>query len=108
MVRLAVWKEFDLDKALWTTPASKMKMRRDFVRPLPLQALIALRELRTLTRRSRWLFPEVGAKNPTISENMINKVFAAIGYKGYRVGHSTRRAPCCVNTDGQRSMWKRN
>lgn len=79
MVRLAVWKEFDLDKALWTTPASKMKMRRDFVRPLPLQALIALRELRTLTRRSRWRFPEVGAKNPTISENMINKVFAAIG-----------------------------
>ena len=90
MVRLAEWKEFDLDRALWTTPASKMKMRRDFVCPLPRQALIALRELHTLTGRSRWLFPGVGAKNPTISENTINKVFATIGYKGRLVGHGTR------------------
>ncbi|SNY01103.1 Integrase [Pseudomonas sp. LAMO17WK12:I6] len=90
MVRLAEWKEFDLDKALWTTPASKMKMRRDFVCPLPRQALLALRELHALTGRSRWLFPGVGAKNPTISENTINKVFATIGYKGRLVGHGTR------------------
>lgn len=90
MVRLAEWKEFDLDTALWTTPASKMKMRRDFVCPLPRQALVALRELQTLTGRSRWLFPGVGAKNPTISENTINKVFATIGYKRHLVGHGTR------------------
>jgi integrase len=32
----------------------------------------------------------VGAKNPTISENTINKVFATIGYKGRLVGHGTR------------------
>lgn len=90
MVRLAEWKEFDLDKAIWTTPAAKMKMRRDFVCPLPRQALIALKELQCLTGRSRWLFPGVGAKNPTISENTINKVFATVGYKGRLVGHGTR------------------
>lgn len=34
--------------------------------------------------------PGVGAKNPTISENTINKVFSTIGYKGRLVGHGTR------------------
>ena len=90
MVRFAEWKEIDLEKALWTTPAEKMKMRRDFVSPLSKQAIEALKELQTLTGRSRWLFPGVGAKNPTISENTINKVFSTIGYKGRLVGHGTR------------------
>lgn len=90
MVRCAEWAEIDLDKGLWTTPAEKMKMRRDFVSPLPTQATAALIELRALTGRSRWLFPGVGAKNPTISENTINKVFATIGYKSRLVGHGTR------------------
>ena len=90
MVRLAEWKEIDLDAGTWTTPADKMKMRRDHVAPLPRQAIDALRELHRLTGRNRWLFPGVGPKNPTISENTINKVFASIGYKGRLVGHGTR------------------
>jgi integrase len=90
MVRLAEWKEIDFDKATWTTPAAKMKMRRDYVCPLSQQAIAALRDLYCLTGRSRWLFPGVGAKNPTISENTINKVFATIGYKGRLVGHGAR------------------
>ena len=90
MVRWAEWKEFDLDAATWTTPAAKMKMRRDFVCPLPTQAVDALRELYAVTGRSKWLFPGIGPKNPTISENTICKVFAGIGYKGRLVGHGTR------------------
>ncbi|VVP64735.1 tyrosine-type recombinase/integrase [Pseudomonas fluorescens] len=90
MVRLAEWAEIDFDAATWTTPATKMKMRRDHVAPLPNQAINALRELHQVTGRSRWLFPGVGPKNPTISENTINKVFASIGYKGRLVGHGTR------------------
>ncbi len=90
MVRLAEWAEVDFDAAIWKTPATKMKMRRDHVTPLPNQAIEALRELHKVTGRSRWLFPGVGPKNPTISENTINKVFAGIGYKGRLVGHGTR------------------
>lgn len=90
MVRWAEWKEIDLDLATWTIPADKMKTRRDHVCPLPCQAVAALRELHRLTGRSRWLFPGIGAKCPTISENTINKVFASIGYKGRLVGHGTR------------------
>lgn len=90
MVRLAEWSEFNLDDATWTVPAAKMKMRRDHVIPLPSQAVEALRELRNMTGRSKWLFPGTGPKNPTLSENTINKVFAEIGYKGRLVGHGTR------------------
>ncbi len=90
MVRWAEWSEIDLDAATWTTPAAKMKMRRDHVSPLSAQAVEALRELRRVTGSSRWLFPGVGSKNPTISENTINKVFASIGYKGRMVGHGSR------------------
>ena len=90
MVRFAEWSEIDLSAATWTTPVAKMKMRRDHVAPLPTQAIDALRELYRVTGGSRWLFPGVGPKNPTISENTINKVFAGIGYKGRLVGHGTR------------------
>jgi len=90
MVRLAEWSELNLDAATWTVPAAKMKMRRDHVIPLPRQAVESLRELHNMTGRSKWVFPGTGPKNPTLSENTINKVFAEIGYKGRLVGHGTR------------------
>lgn len=90
MLRFAEWSEFDLGKATWSVPADKMKMDRDYVCPLPSQALAALHELHRVTGRSRWLFPGNGPKNPTMSENTISKVYAAAGYKGRLVGHGTR------------------
>lgn len=90
MVRFAEWSEFDLNSGIWLIPPQKMKMGRGHVSPLPTQAIQALTELHRVTGRSRWLFPGVGPKNPTISENTINKVFASIGYKGQLVGHGTR------------------
>lgn len=90
MVRFAEWSEFDLGAGIWMIPDEKMKMGRDHVSPLPTQAIEALNELHKVTGRSRWLFPGVGPKNPTISENTINKVFTGVGYKGRLVGHGTR------------------
>ncbi|MCK2112457.1 MULTISPECIES: tyrosine-type recombinase/integrase [Pseudomonas] len=90
VVRFAEWSEFDLEAGVWMIPDEKMKMGRDHVSPLPLQAIAALKDLQRVTGRSRWLFPGVGPKNPMISENTINKVFAGIGYKGRLVGHGTR------------------
>lgn len=42
-VRGAKQHEFDLDKATWTIPAERMKMRRDHVMPLSTQALDLVR-----------------------------------------------------------------
>ncbi len=90
VVRWAEWSEFDLDAATWMIPASKMKMKRDHYTPLCSQAVQALRELKELTGRSKYLFPGTGPKTPVISENTINLVFAKVGYKRKLVGHGTR------------------
>ncbi|WP_129138771.1 tyrosine-type recombinase/integrase [Modicisalibacter coralii] len=90
MVRLAEWSEFDLDEALWSIPAEKMKMRRDHLVPLSSQNVEDLRQLHEITGRCRWVFPGNGPKNPTLSENTINKVIAMVGYKGKLVGHGSR------------------
>lgn len=90
MVRWAEWSEFNLDAALWTVPAAKMKTRRDHAVPLSRQATEALRELHRLTGRGRYLFPGIGPKQPVISENTINLTLRKIGYRGRLVGHGTR------------------
>ncbi|TCG08623.1 integrase [Paraburkholderia steynii] len=90
MVRYAEWTEVDLDGALWTISAEKMKMRRSHVTPLPSQLVNALGELKKLTGRHQYVFPGIGTKHEVISENTINLVFSKIGYKGRMVGHGTR------------------
>jgi integrase len=42
-LRQAEWAEFDLDGAVWTIPAKKMKMRRSHRVPLARQAVAILR-----------------------------------------------------------------
>lgn len=90
MVQFGEWDEFDLDAGIWQIDGSKMKMDRDFVTPLPTQAITALRELHRVTGGGRWIVPGIGPKNPQISENTICKVYAQVGYKGRLVGHGTR------------------
>jgi len=55
----AEWAEFDLDGAVWSIPAKKMKMRRPHRVPLARQAVAILQELREITGGGRWLFPSV-------------------------------------------------
>lgn len=90
MVRYAEWSELDLEEGLWTIGATKMKMRRAHITPLPKQLIKTLRQLHKITGRHRYLFPGIGTKNETISENTVNLVFSKIGYKGRMVGHGTR------------------
>ena len=99
MARWAEWVDFDLDAAVWSVSAAKMKMDRDILIPLSTQAVAALRDLHELTGRSRYLFPGNGQVTPVISENTINKVFALVGYKGKLVGHGTRHTASTLLRD---------
>ncbi|OHD01331.1 MAG: hypothetical protein A2885_20360 [Sphingopyxis sp. RIFCSPHIGHO2_01_FULL_65_24] len=45
-LRLARWAEFDLEKAVWTVPPERMKMRRPHFVPLSWQVITLLEELR--------------------------------------------------------------
>ncbi len=66
--RGARWEEFDLEKACWTIPAERMKLRQAHRVPLPQQAISMLKELNLLTGSKEYLFPsQVGSKANTLS-----------------------------------------
>lgn len=98
-LRFAKWAELDLDAALWTIPAERMKSRRPHIVPLSRQALEALHELRSLTgsHPSGYILPALHvsgrtrpaqAKNPkrkrvnaVLGEKTINTALCRAGYK---------------------------
>lgn len=75
-LRMAEWSEFDFDKALWTIPATKMKMRRELQVPLARQAVAILQHQRKLTGHQRYVFSQPGKDKP-ISENALNSALRA-------------------------------
>jgi integrase len=79
-LRLATWKEFDLDAGVWTIPATRMKMRRPHRVPLAPQAISVLEELRTLTGQFELLFPGVRSPSRPLSENTLNAALRRLGY----------------------------
>jgi integrase len=79
-LRHAEWNEFDLDSAVWSIPAEKMKMRRPHRVPLARQPLAILRELQELTGNGRWLFPSARTFTRPISENTLNAALRRLGY----------------------------
>ena len=96
MARLARWDEIDFEKALWTIPAKRMKMRREHLIPLSSQVLLMLDELRAITGRSVYLFPGNGSENSTLSENTLNRALSLIGYKDRLVGHGSRHTASTI------------
>lgn len=86
-LRLAQWSEFDLDAAVWTIPAERMKMRRPHSVPLTSQALELLAQIKEINPTG-YLFIVQGAK--PISENTINKTIKLAGYGGKHTGHGFR------------------
>ncbi|MBK9362945.1 MAG: tyrosine-type recombinase/integrase [Rubrivivax sp.] len=70
-VRLAEWREFNLDRALWTIPASRVKTDREFRVHLSDAALVLLKRAKALRndQKSTFVFP--GAKGGTMDKMAI-------------------------------------
>lgn len=102
-LRAAEWSEFDLDGAVWTIPAERMKMRRPHRSPLPRQAVEILRGLHPITGRGRLVFPSVRTVLRPISENTLNAAFRRMGYgKDEVTAHGFRAtASTLLNESGQ-------
>ena len=66
----------------WRVPWRRMKMREPHIVPLSRQAADMLREIRLLSGRERWVFPQL--RNPTrpMSECCITAALRAMGYAG--------------------------
>lgn len=90
-LRRMEWAELDFDGAEWRIPADKMKMREEHIVSLPAQALAILRDLQSLTGRSRYVFP--GARSPRLpmSEAAINAALRRMDFdKDTMTGHGFR------------------
>ena len=96
-LRLAEWSEFDLDSAVWTVPASRMKMRRPHRVPLSREAIKILTDLEAKrTHATVIAFPSIRSATRCLSENTFNAALRRMGYTtdqatahGFRASFST-------------------
>lgn len=95
-LRLAEWREFDFEKAIWTIPLTRTKMRREHKVPLPRQALAVLEGLRPITGNQALVFPGIVSVKKPISENTLNIALRRMGFSqdemsahGFRAAAST-------------------
>lgn len=102
-LRYAEWDDFDFDKALWTIPPHKAKMRRPHVIPLSRQALDILAAIEHDADYSRYLFPSLRSVDRPMSENTINAALRRMGYAQEEMtGHGFRAmAATLLNEMGQ-------
>lgn len=89
-MRMAEWKEFNLEKALWVIPAHRMKKRIEHTIPLPQQALELLSNLKYYSGDSPYLFRGRDSTNKAISNNTFNKALKTMGYAGKQTPHGFR------------------
>ncbi|HDR1933776.1 TPA: tyrosine-type recombinase/integrase [Pasteurella multocida] len=86
----ATWSEIDLDNALWTIPAQRMKKRNPFVVPLSSQALTVLKKIKSMTPNGNYVFPSWMKPNKPMSKQTINKTLGDLGYKDKQTAHGLR------------------
>ncbi len=101
-LRLALWEEFDLEKAIWTIPAERTKMRREHVKPLPPLAVEILQALKAETGSNYRAFPSAIARDRPISENTLNQALRRMGFdKDQHTSHGFRAtASSLLNESG--------
>lgn len=90
-LRGAQWFEIDLDNALWTIPAARMKRTKDgkdhgadHLVPLSRQAVELLKPLKALTGHGRLVFPGERDHDRPISENSVRTALISLGYTSDR------------------------
>ena len=102
-IRQMEWKEVNFDKAVWTIPVGKMKMRQPHSVPLSRQALVILERMRALSGRGRYVFPSIRSKDRPISDNTVNAALRRMGYtKDQMTAHGFRTsASSLLNESGK-------
>jgi len=102
-LRQAEWSEFDLEKATWTIPATRAKMRREHRKPLPKTAIKILNEVKELTGDGVRVFPAIHSRLRPMSENTLNSALRRMGYaKDEMTSHGFRAtASTLLNESGK-------
>lgn len=90
-VRGARWEEIDFEKATWTIPPERMKMRREHKVPLSRQALQVLEQAKSLPGQTgEFVFPGIRQGSRILSENTLQLALKRLGYAGKATVHGFR------------------
>ena len=102
-LRQAEWAEFDFERAVWSIPAEKMKMRRPHRVPLSSQVTALFEQLWDLTGTGRYCFPSFRTERRPMSENTVNGALRALGFaKEEMTAHGFRAmAATLLNESGR-------
>ncbi len=102
-LRQMEWSEVNFDKAVWTLPADKMKMRQPHAVPLSRQAVEILTSMQGLTGKGRYVFPSVRTRSRPISENTVSASLRRMGFtKEQMTAHGFRTsASSLLNESGK-------
>jgi len=86
-IRMMEWVELDLEAALWTIPAAKMKRTvhgktngRPHMVPLSTQAVAVIKDMQPLTGHGKFVFPSLITGERPLSENTVNTALRRMGY----------------------------
>ena len=117
-LRQAKWEQFDLDAALWTIPADRVKQLQKVIRvkgegvvppylvPLSRQAVEEVRKVHQMTGSYKLLI--AGRHEPTkpISDGTVNMALKRMGYEGRLTGHGIRATiSTALNEMGYNEDW---
>jgi len=102
-LRLATWSEIDLEKAVWTIPAERTKMRRLHFVPLCPAVIELLKEAHRLSGPTGYVFPASHTRKLPMSENTLNAALRRMGFdKEEATAHGFRAtASTLLNESGQ-------
>ena len=101
-VRFATWNEIDLDGAVWTVPAERMKAQREHRVPLSDRALGVLREAREYADGSGLLFPSQTGR--VLSDTTISKLVKEQGIAAVPHGFRSSFRDWCSDTGQAREV----
>lgn len=95
------WSEIDLDAKLWSTPAERMKAKREHVVPLSPQALEILAIMKPISAHREYVFPSRNNPKQPINSQTANAALKRIGYSTKLVAHGLRSiASTALNEHG--------
>jgi len=98
-IRFAKWGEFDFERAIWTIPAPRMKMKRELRVPLSRQAAAIFLRLRELAGSSEWVLP--GVHGRPVSENCLIYALYRVGYHSRATVHGFRATASTILNESE-------
>jgi len=97
----ARWDEIDVDNALWTIPAEKMKKRREHLVPLSSQVLTLLAAIKPISGNGQYVFPSDINPKKHANASTANMALKRMGFQGRLTAHGMRAlASTTLNEQG--------